>query len=113
LRTPEFADRSQAPKANRVSRLRRSEGDIHIPPRQTSAPSHEVVDTAAEYLVRVVFPMGISLTDLRWELIGDVLEVEYAASGWYYYENFLVPVTSAPKVSIRDHVFQAQFPKVA
>jgi hypothetical protein len=113
LRTPEFADRSRALKVDRVSRLRRSEGDIHIPPRQTSAPSHEVVDTAAEYLVRVVFPMGVSLADLRWELIGDVLEVEYAAFGWHYYENFLVPVTSAPKVTVHDHVFEAQFAKVA
>jgi len=113
FQAPEFDHRFRAPKVNRFSRLRRSEGDILIPPRQASAPSHEVVKTATEYLVRVFFPGTVSLADLRWELVGDVLEVEYTASGWYYYENFLVPVTSAPKVSIRDHVFEAQFPKVA
>jgi hypothetical protein len=66
-----------------------------------------------EYLVRVTFPVTVSPADLRWELTGDVLEVEYAAAGLHYYENFLVPVSSTPKVSVRDHVFAAQFPKVA
>ena len=98
---------------SRVSRFGRPEGDILIPPRQDSAPSHEVIDTATEYLVRLVFPAMVSLADLRWELVGDVLEVEYAASGWYYYENFLIPATSAPEVSVHGHVFEAQFPKVA
>jgi len=93
------------------SRVR--DNDILIPPRQRSASSHEIVETATEYLVRVVFPGIVSLTELRWELTGDVLEVEYAAPGWYYYENFLVPATSAPKVSVHDSVFEAQFPKVA
>ena len=71
------------------------------------------METATEYLVRVIFPGIVSLTELRWGLTGDVLEVEYAAPGWYYYENFLVPATSAPKVSVHDNVFEAQFPKVA
>jgi len=71
------------------------------------------VETATEYLVRVTFQWTVSLADLRWELTGDVLEVEYAAAGLHYYENFLVPVASAPRVSIRSHVFEAQFPKVA
>jgi hypothetical protein len=55
----------------------------------------------------------VALADLRWELTEDVLEVEYATPGSYYYENFLVPATSAPKVSVHDSVFEAQFPKVA
>lgn len=71
------------------------------------------METATEYLVRVVFPGVVALTDLRWELTGDVLELEYAAPGRYYYENFLVPATSAPKVSVHDSVFEAQFAKVA
>jgi hypothetical protein len=70
------------------------------------------VETATEYLVQVIFPGTVSLADLRWELTGDVLEVEYAAPGWYYYENFLVPATSAPKVSVRDSVFEVRFPKL-
>jgi hypothetical protein len=93
------------------SRLR--DNDILIPPRRSSAPSYEVVETATEYLVRVVFPGIVSLAELRWELTGDVLEVEYATPGSYYYENFLVPATSAPKVSVHDSVFEAQFAKVA
>jgi len=93
------------------SRVR--DNDILIPPRRSSAPSQEIVETASEYLVRVVFPGIVTLTDLRWELTGDVLEVEYAAPGWYYYENFLVPATSAPKVSVHDSMFEAEFPKVA
>jgi hypothetical protein len=84
-----------------------------IPPRQRGTPSHEIVETATEYLVQVIFPGTVSLADLRWELTGDVLEVEYAAPGWYYYENFLVPATSAPKVSVRDSVFEVRFPKIA
>jgi hypothetical protein len=63
--------------------------------------------------VRVVFPGTVALADLRWELTEDVLEVEYATPGSYYYENFLVPATSAPKVSVHDSIFEAQFPKVA
>jgi hypothetical protein len=96
-----------------LSRSRAREVDILIPPRQPSAPTHEIVETATEYLVRVVFPGTLSLADLRWELTGDVLEVEYAAAGLRYYENFLVPATSAPKVSVRNHVFEARFCKVA
>lgn len=88
-------------------------GDILIPPRRFGAPAHEVVETATECLVRVTFPEGISLSCLQWELTGDVLEVEYAAPGRYYYENFLIPATSAPKVSVHDRVFEAEFTKVA
>jgi len=94
-----------------LSRAR--DGDILIPPRRLGAPTCEIMETATERLVRVTFPEGISLSDLRWELTGDVLEVEYAAPGCYYYENFLVPATSAPKVSVHDRVFEARFTKVA
>ncbi len=109
--------------ATDLSRVSRSEpretgpayrqAGILIPPRQPGAPTHEVAETATEYLVRVIFPVAVSLAALRWELTGDVLEVEYAAPGLHYYENFLIPVTSTPKVSVGNQVFEARFPKVA
>lgn len=108
-----MAHRLRAPEMTRASRSRSREHDIVIAPREPRVPSHEIVETPTEYLVRVIFPGTVALADLRWELIGDVFEVEYAASGWYYYENFLVPATPAPKVSVRERVFEAQFPKVA
>lgn len=104
--------RRQARLRPRV-RSRAGSDDILIPPRRPSGPSHEIVDTATAYLVRVHFPGALSLADLRWELTDDVLEVEYAAAGVDYYENFLIPTASAPQVSIQDHVFEAQFPKTA
>lgn len=98
---------------SRGSRSGLHEADILIQPRRPNSPTHEIVETATEYVVRVHFPEALSLADLRWELTDDVLEVEYAAAGVDYYENFLIPTASAPQLSIQDHVFEAQFPKVA
>jgi len=84
-----------------------------IPPRRPTSPSHEIVDSATEYLVRVVFPGDLSLDGLRWEMTGDVLEVEYAAPGLHYFQDFLVPALSAPRVSVHGCVFVAEFSKVA
>ena len=82
-----------------------------IPPRRPTGLSYEVVDTATEYVVRVVFPGSLSLDGLRWEMTGDVLEVEYAAPSLHYFQDFLIPAPSAPRVSVRGSVFVAEFLK--
>jgi len=82
-----------------------------IPPRRPGEPSHEIVETATEYLVRVTFPGSLSLAGLRWEMTGDVLEVEYAAPGLHYFQDFLIPAPSAPRVSVQGCVFLAEFLK--
>ena len=90
-----------------------SRADILIPPRRPAGPSHEIVETATEYLVRVTFPGDVSLDALQWEMTGDVLEVEYAAPGLHYFQDFLIPAPSAPSVSVHGCVFVAEFSKVS
>jgi hypothetical protein len=103
----------KADLARRPAGLRSRDGrdDIFIPPRRPTGPSHEIVETATKYVVRVVFPGSLSLDGLRWEMTGDVLEVEYAAPGLHYFQDFLIPVLSAPRVSAQGCLFLFEFLK--
>jgi hypothetical protein len=111
IRKADPPDRQAGLRPKFGSRVR--DDDILIPPRKPGEPSHEIVETATEYLVRVIFPGVLSLADLRWELTGDVLEVEYEAPGLHYFEDFLIPAPSAPRVRVHDRVFVAKFSKTA
>jgi hypothetical protein len=101
--------RKAGPRSGLRSRARRN--DILIPPRRPTGLRHEIVDNATEYLVRVIFPTSLSLDGLRWEMTGDVLEVEYAVPGLHYFQDFLIPVLSAPRVSTQGCVFLFEFLK--
>ncbi len=63
-----------------------------IPPRSALAPQDQVTRTSDCYSLRVDFPVPIVPADIRWQIEGDVLEVEYVGRDCAYYHNFLVPV---------------------
>ncbi len=83
--------------------------EIVIPPRSTEAPHHHVTETADRYSVRVEFPAPIVPDDIRWQIEGDILEIDYVGGHYHYYRNFVVPVGWPYSVSYQSHSFQIEF----
>lgn len=94
-----------APKAQPLGR------ELLISPRSAGSSSHEVVETADGYHIWVTFPVQIFPGDIRWELVGDILEVEYIGQRCSYFHNFFVPAECPPNVSYRPSSVEFVFPK--
>jgi hypothetical protein len=80
-----------------------------IPPRSVLAPQHQVTQTSDCYSLRVDFPVPIVPADIRWQIEGDVLEVEYVGRDCTYYHNFLVPAGWPYSVSYQIPSFSIEF----
>jgi len=83
--------------------------EIVIPPRSTQSPHYHVTETIDRYSVRVDFPLPIAPDDVRWQVEGDILEIDYVGRDYHYYRNFVVPVGWPYSVSYPSHSFQIEF----
>lgn len=82
-----------------------------IAPRLPWSPLHTVKETVNGYHVSITFPLHIVPSDVRWGVVGDVLEVEYIGQHCAYYHNFLVPTEFAPSVQYTSSAVEFLFPK--
>ncbi len=88
--------------------------DLLVPPR--SGPdgaqvAHAVGETAEAQIVSIVFPVAVEPEEVRWELHGDVLEVEYVGTAYKYFHAFLVPSGTEPEVQRVGRTVSFRFPK--
>lgn len=65
--------------------------DTVILARPSAAVNESIRDNGSNYLVRVDFPAPVNEDELRWVIMGDVLEIECSNPRYIYYRNFLVP----------------------
>ena len=85
----------------RVAGGRPRRGDLVITPEPGGAnreAGHTIVETEDAHEVRIGFPVSVRSEEVRWELHGDVLEVEYLGRAFSYYSAFLVPADTEPIV---------------
>lgn len=88
--------------------------DLLVPPRpgpDGAQVAHTVDETAEAQTVSIVFPVAVEPEEVRWELHGDVLEVEYAGPAFKYFHAFLVPAGAEPEVQRGGRTVSFRFPK--
>ena len=88
--------------------------DLLVPPRPGPGggqAAHTVSETAEARIVSIVFPLAVGPSEVRWELHGDVLEVEYAGTAFNYFHAFLVPADTEPEVQRAGRTLSFRFPK--
>jgi hypothetical protein len=68
-----------------------------------------VIQTADRFALSVDFPIPIAPADIRWQIEGDVLEIEYVGRECTYYHNFLVPAGWPHSVSYQAQSFCIEF----
>lgn len=91
-------------------------GDLVIPPR--SAPgrgpaTHAIQETGENHVVQIRFPIPVTREAVRWELHGDILEVEYLGPEFAYHHAFIVPADAEPAVEWADGCLTFRFPRLA
>lgn len=94
-----------APKAQPLGR------ELLISPRSAGSPSHTLLETSDGYHICVIFPGQIFPDDIRWELVSDILEVEYIGQRCSYFHDFFVPAECPPNVFYRPSSVEFVFPR--